>query len=61
VGTNTTFWKDAKYGALNLMFQYSYLQRNPWFVTTGQPTDAHLHMGFVNLRYTLPGSAPAIK
>jgi hypothetical protein len=61
VGTNTTFWKDAKYGALNLMFQYSYLQRNPWFVATGQPSDAHVHMGFFNLRYTLPGSAPAIK
>jgi len=58
IGTNTTFWKDSKYGALNLMFQYSYLQRNPWFVATGAPSDAHVHMGFVNLRYTLPGSAP---
>lgn len=60
-GTNTTFWKDARYGALNLMFQYSYLQRNPWFVAAGAPSDAHVHMGFMNLRYTLPGSAPAIK
>jgi hypothetical protein len=60
-GTNTTFWKDAKFGALNLMFQYSYLQRNPWFVATGALSDAHVHMGFFNLRYTLPGSAPAIK
>jgi hypothetical protein len=59
-GTNTTIWKDAKYGALNLMFQYSYLQRNPWFVATGQPSDAHVHMGFFNLRYTLPGSAPTL-
>jgi hypothetical protein len=61
LGTNTTVWKDGKYGALNLMFQYSYLQRNPWFVATGQPTDAHVHMGFFNLRYTLPGSAPTLK
>lgn len=61
IGTNTTFWKDAKFGALNLMFQYSYLQRNPWFVAAGQPSNAHVHMGFLNLRYTLPGSAPAIK
>ena len=60
-GTNTTIWKDGKYGALNLMFQYSYLQRNPWFVATGTPSDAHVHMGFFNLRYTLPGAAPAIK
>jgi hypothetical protein len=59
-GTNTTIWKDGKYGALNLMFQYSYLQRNPWFVATGQLSDAHVHMGFINLRYTLPGSAPTL-
>ncbi len=57
-GTNTTLWKDGRYGALNLMFQYSYLQRNPWSIAIGQPADAHLHMGFINLRYTLPGSPP---
>jgi len=60
-GTNTTLWRDARYGALNLMFQYSYLQRNPWSVATGQPSDAHTHIGFMNLRYTLPGSAPAVR
>jgi len=60
-GTNTTFWRDSRYGALNLMFQYSYLQRNPWFVATTALSDAHVHMGFVNLRYTLPGSAPAVE
>ena len=61
VGTNTTFWRDAKYGALNLMLQYSYLQRNPWSVGTGQPSNAHLQMGFINLRYTLPGAAPVVR
>jgi hypothetical protein len=60
-GINQTLWKDAKYGALNLMGQYSYLSRNPWFVASGQPEDAHLNMLFLNLRYTLPGSAPAMK
>ena len=60
-GTNTTLAKNAKWGALNLMFQYSYLQRNPWLVTGTSPSNAHLSMGFVNLRYTLPGSAPASK
>jgi hypothetical protein len=60
-GFNQTLWKDAKYGALNLMGQYSYLTRNPWFVASGQPEDAHLNMLFFNLRYTLPGSAPAMK
>ncbi len=59
-GTNTTLAKDAKWGALNLMFQYSYLQRNPWLAAVGAPTNAHVDMGFVNLRYTLPGSAPTL-
>ncbi len=60
-GTNTTLAKSPKWGALNLMFQYSYLQRNPWLVTryAARPTRS-LSMGFVNLRYTLPGSAPTI-
>jgi hypothetical protein len=58
-GFNQTLWKDAKYGALNFMGQYSYLVRNPWAVGTG-PEDAHLNMVFLDLRYTLPGSAPTL-
>jgi len=57
-GTNTTLAKNSKWGALNLMFQYSYLQRNPWLAAPGALSDAHVHMGFVNLRYTLPGEPP---
>jgi hypothetical protein len=53
--------KDGKFGALNFMGQYSYVSRNPWFIATGAPEDAHLSMVFLNLRYTLPGSAPAQK
>jgi len=60
VGTNTTLAKSPKWGALNLMLQYSYLQRNPWLVTGTSPSNASLSMGFLNLRYTLPGSAPTI-
>ncbi len=60
LGFNQTLWKDAKYGALNFMGQYSYLTRDPWSVATGQPKNAHLSMVFVNLRYTLPGSAPTL-
>ena len=59
IGFNQTLWKDAKYGALNFMGQYSYLSRNPWAVSTGGE-DAHLNMAFLNLRYTLPGSAPTL-
>ena len=59
IGFNQTIWRDAKYGALNFMGQYSYLARNPWSFTTGGE-DAHLNMIFLNLRYTLPGSAPTL-
>ncbi|MBI4165649.1 MAG: hypothetical protein HY508_07950 [Acidobacteria bacterium] len=60
-GLNQTIWKEAKWGAVNFMAQYSYLTRNPWSVATGQPANANMHMVFLNLRYSLPGSAPAAK
>jgi len=59
-GFNQTLWKDAKYGALNFMGQYSYVVRDPWSVASGQPANANLNMVFFNLRYTLPGSAPTL-
>jgi len=58
IGFNQTIWKDGKYGALNFMGQYSYLNRNPW--ATLNPSEAHVNMVFLNLRYTLPGSAPTL-
>ncbi|MFB3920145.1 MAG: hypothetical protein ACE145_00400 [Terriglobia bacterium] len=60
-GFNQTIWKDAKWGAVNFMGQYSYVTRSPWSVATGQPKEANINMVFFNLRYTLPGSAPAMK
>jgi len=60
-GFNQTLWKDAKYGALNLMGQYEYLFRNPWFIAPNTPKAAHDNTIYVNVRYTLPGGAPAIK
>jgi len=61
-GFNQTIWKDAKWGAVNFMGQYSYLVRDPWYVNyaTGQPPNANNNMLFFNLRYTLPGSAPTM-
>lgn len=57
-GTNTTLAKSPKWGAINLMFQYSYLFRNPWLAISPAPSDATSSMGFFNLRYTLPGAPP---
>lgn len=60
-GLNQTIWKDGKYGALQLMFQYAYFFRNPWFVATGAPKNTHQNAVWFNIRYVLPGSAPTIK
>jgi hypothetical protein len=49
-----TFWKNPQYGAVLLVTQASYLTRAPWFVTPGNPKNAHLTMGYVALRYVLP-------
>lgn len=54
-GMQHNFWKSPEYGALMLAFQYSYLTRNPWNITTsGSPTNASTNIGYVDLRYTLP-------
>jgi hypothetical protein len=58
---NQTLWKNPQFGALNLMFQYAYFTRNPWYLATGVPTNAYMNEFWINLRYTLPGSAPSLK
>jgi hypothetical protein len=57
-GFNQTIWKDARYGAINLMGQYEYMFRDPWFVALGAPKGTHDNTIYVNVRYTLPGSMP---
>jgi hypothetical protein len=59
-GLIQTFWKDPKYGALSFISQYAYFFRNPWFVAPLNPKNAHEHAIWLDLRYTLPGSAPTI-
>jgi hypothetical protein len=62
-GTNSTFWKHPKYGALNFITQYSYETRDPWYITPATPANppnANDNVIFFDLRYTLPGSAPTL-
>jgi hypothetical protein len=54
LGWIQTFWRNPQYGALQLITQASYLTRSPWFVAAGAPKNAHLGMGWANLRYVLP-------
>ncbi len=61
IGLTQTFWKDPKYGALQLILQYSYLTRDPFIVpSTASANNAHTNMIFADLRYVLPGSAPTM-
>ena len=53
-GIIRTFWKNPKYGALQLITQYSYLTRAPWYVAINTPKNAHLSMAYVDVRYILP-------
>jgi hypothetical protein len=57
-GFNQTLWGNPRYGAINAMGQYEYLERAPWFVAAGQPKGTHDNTIYFNLRYTLPGGMP---
>jgi hypothetical protein len=39
---------------LQVLTQYSYLTRSPWFVAPGAPKNAHASMVYVDFRYLLP-------
>ncbi len=61
MGFNQTLWRDARYGALNLMGQYEYALRNPWYIAPNSPKETHDNTIYLNVRYTLPGGAPPVK
>ena len=60
IGYVHTIWKDAKFGGLSMMAQYEWLTRDPWYVALNAPKSAHDSTIYVNVRYTLPGSAPTL-
>ena len=57
-GFNQTMWANPRYGAINVMGQYEYLMRDPWFVAAGAPKATHDSTIYFNIRYTLPGAMP---
>jgi hypothetical protein len=58
-GFNQTIWKNPRYGAVNFMGQYEWLNRNPWFVAAGSPKATHDSTVYATVRYTLPGLIPS--
>jgi hypothetical protein len=61
-GWTQTWWRDPKYGAFQTMFQYAYFFRDPWYVNlaAGAPRNTHEDAVWFNIRYLLPGQAPAL-
>lgn len=53
-GVIRTFWKNQYYGALQLITQYSYLTRAPWYVQAGSPAHANLSEAYADIRYVIP-------
>ena len=54
LASQTVLWKRAGFGAVQVITQSSYVTRSPWFVAPGSPKDAHVFVGYANLRYVLP-------
>lgn len=57
-GFNQTLWADPRYGAINLIGQYEYLTRAPWYVAPANPNATHDNTIYFDVRYTLPGGMP---
>ncbi|HZT29630.1 MAG TPA: hypothetical protein VFA33_07105 [Bryobacteraceae bacterium] len=60
IGLTQTIFKDPRYGQVSFFLDYAYFWRNPWWVAPGAPKAAHQNAVWFDLRYTLPGAAPAI-
>jgi hypothetical protein len=54
VGLTQTLFRDPKIGGMQVMVQYSYLERFPFSPPVNTPTSAKLNMVYVNVRYILP-------
>jgi hypothetical protein len=54
LGVGQTLWKSAAYGDLKILGQVSYLERKPFYIPAGSPSNAHMNMLYMDLRYDLP-------
>ncbi len=54
IGFIPTIWSSPNYGKLQVISQFSYLVRAPWYVAPGAPKNAHAFITYVNLRYIIP-------
>jgi hypothetical protein len=52
--TVSTLFKRPSYGAVQIITQFSYIERTPWSVAAGTPKNAHLFENYFDIRYVLP-------
>jgi hypothetical protein len=52
--TVTSLFKRPSYGAVQLITQFSYIERTPWYVAPSAPKNAHLFENYFDIRYVLP-------
>jgi hypothetical protein len=57
-GFNQTIWRDPRYGAINFMGQYEWLERSLWYNSPTAPKGTHDNTIYLDVRYTLPGAIP---
>jgi hypothetical protein len=54
LGVVQTFFRDPKIGGMQLMVQYSNVERTPFSTPVNTPTSAKMNMVYINVRYILP-------
>jgi len=54
LGVTQTLFRDPKIGGMQLMLQYSNVERTPFSAPVNTPSTAKLNMVYVNVRYLLP-------
>ncbi len=57
-GFNQTIWRNPRYGAINFMGQYEWLERSLWYNSPTAPKGTHDNTIYLDVRYTLPGALP---
>jgi hypothetical protein len=60
-GFTRPFGIKPGYGTLQLIGQYSWIVRHPWYVAPARPPDAALNMLYLTFRYVLPAASAATK
>jgi hypothetical protein len=52
--TVTNVFRKPSYGSVQVITQFSYIERTPWSVAPNSPKNAHLFENYFDIRYVLP-------